>query len=382
MEIGRSELARLTFGKGTVNTALRWLPFFLPTLALALDSSTATLAALLGIAEASGLSTVLVGRWLDAGHERMVVIAALLGVIASSALALIGSIWFFAAAMVILGASSGFATVGGHAWISARVAFDRRARFIGVYEVSWASALLVGVPIIALLIDAYGWRGPFIAVAFAAGIGAVLVAVIDDGELKARRFAPKSDKTPISADAWLIIAASASVAAAGLTTIVIAGTWLDETLGVSTGGIGLVAMAFGVAELTASLSSSAFADRLGKRRTMQFSVTGILVGLGIIVTAGTSLLVGVVGLFVFFVGFEYSIVTSFSLVSEAMPEARGRTIAIGSATSTVSRGLGVAAAGVLYEAFDIKGPVVLSAITAVATLTLLSIVARRRPDLA
>ena len=361
---------------------MRWLPFFLPTLALALDSTTATLAILLGVAEASGLSTVLVGRWLDAGHERLVVIGALMGVIVSSGLALVGSIWFFAAAMVILGAASGQATVGGHAWISARVTFDRRARFIGVYEVSWASALLVGVPIIAVLISSFGWRGPFVAVAIAAAVAAVLVAMIDDGEVGASQSLKPADKTPISTDAWLVIAASSAVAAAGLTTIVIAGTWLDEVLGVSTSGVGLVAMAFGVAELTASMSSSAFADRVGKRRSMQFSVTSILIGLGIIVAAGTSLLVGTLGLLVFFVGFEYSIVTSFSLVSEAMPEARGRAIAVGSATSTVSRGLGVAAAGFLYEAFDIEGPVALSTVLAVVTLALLAVIARRRPDLA
>lgn len=380
MEIGRSELARLTFGKGTINTAIRWLPFFLPTLAIAFDSSTATLALLLGIAEASGLSTYFVGRWLDAGRERLVIILALGGVVLSSALALVGSIWFFAAAVVVIGVSAGNVTVAGHAWISARVPFNRRARFIGVYEFSWASALLVGVPIVALLISAFGWRGPFVAVALVAVLAAALVARIEDGELARRAVAPR-DKTPITTDAWFIIAAAAMVAMAGLTTIVVAGTWLDEVLGVSTGGVGLVAMAFGAAELLASMSSSAFADRLGKRRSMQFSVVGFLAGLGVIAITGSSLLVGTIGLFIFFVGFEYSIVTSFSLVSESMPDSRGRALGVGNAVSTLARGAGVALAGVLYEAFGVHGPVTLSAIAAICSLGLLLIVARRRPDL-
>jgi predicted MFS family arabinose efflux permease len=379
--IGRAELARLTFGKGTVNTGIRWLPFFLPTLAVAFDSSTATLALLLGVAEASGLSTIVVGRWLDAGRERFVMIASLVTVAASSALALIGSVWFFAAAMVLLGASSGNITVAGHAWISARVPFDRRARFIGVYEVSWASALLIGVPLIAILINTFGWRGPFIAVAGASLVAAGLIATINDGEDHGRRPLAKTDKTQLTRDAWVIIAASSAIALAGLTTIVIAGTWLDEKLGVSTGGVGLVAMAFGVAELIASASSSAFGDRLGKRRTMQFSVTGLLVGLAIIAVADTSLVVGTLGLLVFFVGFEYSIVTSFSLVSEAMPHARGRVLGVGNAISTVSRGVGVAASGLLYDSFEITGPIVLSAGAATLGLVLLSSIARRRTDL-
>lgn len=381
MTIGRSDLGRITLSKGTVNTALRWLPFFLPTLAVAFDASTATLALLLGIAEASGLSTIFVGRWLDAGHERRVIIAALVGVVVSSALALVGSIWFFAAAMVVLGAASGQIQVAGHAWISARVPFDRRARFIGLFEVSWASALLVGVPIISLLITAFGWRAPFFAVAGVAVVAAVLVAAVDDGERTAKAPAPKSDNAPITMDAALVMAASAMTALMGLTMIAIAGTWLDEVLGVSTAGVGLVAIAFGIAELMASSSSSAFADRLGKRRSMLASVSCTLVGLAIIAAADTSLLVGAVGLVVFFLGFEYSIVTSFSLMSEAIPHARGHALAVGNGISTVARGIGVAAAGVLYETYEIEGPLALAAAGAVVTLALLVVVGRLRPDL-
>lgn len=406
-------MAKLTFGKGTTNTAVRWLPFFLPTLALAFDSSTATLALVLGLAEASGLSTVLVGRRLDAGRERLVIIAALCGVAVASTLALVGSIWTFAVAAVVLGASAGHVTVAGHAWISARVPFDRRARFIGIYEISWASALLIGVPIIALLISGFGWRGPFVAVAGLALVAAGLIGTINDGAMaeqqqpahqpptaqppsappspKASQSAPGSTvrpsaaagprATPLTIDAWLIIAASAAVAMAGLTTIVVAGTWLDEAFGISTGGVGLVAMTFGAAELLASTSSSAFADRLGKRRTMQATVLATLVGLAVIFAAGSALAVGIVGLLIFFVGFEYSIVTSFSLISEAMPDARGRVLGIGNGANTLSRGIGVSSAGVLYERFGIAGPATLSAAAAGVTLVLLTAVARRRPDL-
>jgi predicted MFS family arabinose efflux permease len=382
VEIGRSELIRLTYGKGTVNTAIRWLPFFLPTLAIAFDASTTTLAVLLGVAEASGLSTMLVGRWLDAGGERLVIVISLVGVAVSSALALVGSIWFFAAAMVVLGIATGHVTVAGHAWISARVPFDRRARFIGIYEISWASALLVGVPISAALITIVDWRAPFIAVAIAALIAAALIAAIDDGEVRAQQREAPVDRTRLSLDAWIVIGISASIAMAGLTVIVITGTWLDDVLGVSTGGVGLIAMAFGLAELTASTSSSAFADRIGKRRSMQLSVSCTIIGLTLIYLTGTSLLLGTVALVVFFVGFEYSIVTSFSLVSEAMPSARGRALGIGNAVSTASRGIGVALSGVLYDRFTIDGPVGMSLAVAFLTLGLLAWIARRRPDLA
>ncbi|MEM7275250.1 MAG: MFS transporter [Actinomycetota bacterium] len=383
--IGRSELVRLTAAKGVTNTGWRWLPFFLPTLALAFDSSTAVLALLLGVAEAGGIATLVAGRWLDAGRERSVIMVALGTVIAGSLVALQGTIWSFAVAAVLLGAGSAFVAVGGHAWISARVPFDRRARFIGVYEMSWASALLVGAPIVAVVITWFGWRGPFIAVAIAGLVAVVGVATIAD---RATTGGPppvpqvRGRRVKLTGDAWLIIAISAAIAMAGLTTIAVAGTWLDEALGVSTGGVGLVAMSFGVAELTASSSSSIFADRRGKRFTMQVAAVAVLAGLAIMSSAGSSLLVGAIGLLLFFLGFEYAIVTSFSLVSEAMVEARGHVLGVNTAVGTVARGSGVAAAGILYERFGIAGPAALSAIGAGLGLVLLTVLARRRPDLA
>ena len=75
-------------------------------------------------------------------------------------------------------------------------------------------------------------------------------------------------------------------------------------------------------------------------------------------------MVGVVGLLVFLLGFEYGFVTSLSLTSEAMPEARGATLAIGNAVGTLARGGGTILSGVLYGAFGIGGTAALSACAA------------------
>jgi len=369
-EIAGTHLLRLTAGKAVANTAMRWLPFFLPTLAIAFDSKTSTLAILLGVAEAAGLSTLVAGRWLDRGRERRVMIIALGVVSAGCLVALIGSVPAFAVTALLIGGGTGYVTVAGHTWISARVPFDRRARFIGVYEMSWASALLIGAPVVAVLISLFGWRGPFIALAGLAALAAASVWTIDEPPpLEVR--VPLEGRRPLTRHAWTVIAASASIAMAGLSLIVVAGTWLDDVLGVSTGGIGLVAMAFGAAELTASSSSSAFADRLGKFRTVRVTTATILVGLLVISIAGSSLVVGAIGLLIFFLAFEYSVVTSFSLVSEAMPNARGQTLGLSNAISTVARGIGVTSAGLLYERFEIIGPAALSASAAIAALLLL-----------
>ena len=372
VDVGRSQLARLTAGKAIANTALRWIPFFLPTLALAFSATTEQLTTILGIGEMAGLCALLIGGHLDAGREKLVMTGALLLVTCSSLLALSGSLPLFALSFVVLIVGVSLYTVGGHAYLSRRVPFQRRGRVIGLFETSWASALLIGAPLIALLINAVGWRGPFVAMAILSSIMSIVVArTKDEADPITVAIAPNKGHR-LTTDAWRMVFASAAIAMAGLTTIVIAGTWLDDRLGVSTGGIGAVAMAFGLAELSSSVSSAAFSDRVGKISSTRAALGFVLVGLAVMTQAGGSLAVGIVGLLCFFVGFEYAIVTSFAVVSEAMPEARGRALAANTAVGTLARGTGTIASGYLYARFGISGPAALSAAAAVAAIVLLT----------
>jgi DHA1 family inner membrane transport protein len=303
-------------------------------------------------------------------------VASLASIAVSGVIALQGSVEFFAISWVFLMLGASHITVSGHAWISARAPYERRARFLGIFETSWALGLLIGAPTMALLIGWFGWRGPFVAVSGTAALGALMIARMVDTPPIVERVDIASTRVKLSGRAWVLIGASAGVAMTGLAMIVVTGTWLTEKLGVTTGGLGLVAMAFGVAELSASSASAAFADRIGKRRSTRAALIFLLAGLAVMSIADPSLLVGGLGLVLFFLGFEYAIVTTFSLVSEAMPAARGRTLATNSAIGTVARGAGAIAAGLLYERYGIQGAAILSAIAATIAIMLLTIAGR------
>ncbi len=388
-------LARLTAAKTVTNVALRWIPLFLPTLERAFGASTTQLTTVLGVGETAGLSTIFVGRHLDRGRERTVMIAAL-GLVASSALlALAGTLTTFAISFFVLVLGVANITVAGQAWISHRVDYRWRARSFGLYETSWAIALLAGAPIVAGLINLFGWRGPFVAIAIASVVAIVVVArtlpshvavemtdieivdVHDDSSDVARR-ASGPTAARITPTAWLVMIGSATTAMAGLSVFVISGSWLSDAFGVSTGGIGAVAMAFGATELVSSLGSAAFADRVGKLRTTLIGLCGLLVGLGVMVAADDRLWLGLTGILVFLLGFELAFVTSLSLVSEAMPDARGSTLAVGNAVGTVARASGAVVSGWLYGAHGVGGTAALSAAAAVTAVVCL--VVSRRPE--
>jgi len=102
----------------------------------------------------------------------------------------------------------------------------------------------------------------------------------------------------------------------------------------------------------------------------------VLAGLAVMTQAGSSLLIGALGLLIFFVGFEFAIVTSFAFVSESLPEARGRILATNNALGTMFRGVGVTVSGPLYGLFGIAGPAVVSAVAAVAGIAFLALADR------
>ena len=164
----------------------------------------------------------------------------------------------------------------------------------------------------------------------------------------------------ITPRAWAVIVGSALLATAGLSVFAISGSWLDDAFGVSTGGLGAVAMGFGAIELLASSASAGLADRFGKLRSTLAGIVLIVLGQTTMAVADETLWIGVIGILLFLCGFEFAFVTSLSMVTEAMPSARGTTIAMSSGVGTVSRGTGTIASGWLFGAFGIAGPLVLS----------------------
>jgi MFS transporter, DHA1 family, inner membrane transport protein len=387
-------LARLTAAKTVTNVALRWIPPFLPTLERAFGASTTQLTTVLGVGEAAGLSTIFVGRHLDRGRERAVMIGALGLVGASAVLALAGTLTAFAISFFILVLGVSNLTVAGQAWISHRVDYRWRARSIGLYETSWAIALLAGAPLIAVLINVFGWRGPFVAIAIGCALAAILVGTtlpahqrpaqleaVDTavgGGDAARPPAASQPPAAITLRAWLVMIGSATTAMAGLSVFVVSGTWLDDAFGVSTGGIGAVAMLFGATELVSSLGSAAFADRLGKLRTTVGGLALLLVGLTVMIGADDRLWMGIGGLVVFLLGFELAFVVSLSLVSESMPDARGATLAVGNAVGTVARATRAVLSGWLYGIHGIGGTAGLSAAAAMVAVGALTLSRRMR----
>jgi len=374
----RAQLLTLTAAKTVSNTALRWVGIFLPTLEQAFGTTTGTMTSIMGVAELGGLTTSLTGPAFDRGHERTVIAISLAVIGVSSTIALGGSVWTFAIGYALLVLGVGNLTAAGHAWIGHRVAYNVRSRAIGLFETSWALALLIGAPIMAFLIDHFGWRGPYVALLIASSVAAGVVwLLVPKGIPSTAHHAAHNVRLPASA--YIPMIASASTAAAGLGLFVVSGAWLDDAHGVSTAGLGLIAALFGGVELVASTGVAALADRIGVRRSVAAGLLVLGAGIVVIANSGDSNPVAVAGLAIFLIGFEYGFVSSLTLVSEAAPQARGKAIGVSNSIGTLARGGAVLLSGQLYEAFGINGSLAMSAGAAALAFVLVMWRPRRRP---
>lgn len=367
------QLVVLTGAKVVANAALRWVSPFLPVLERAFSTTTGTLTGVMGAAELAGLSTTLTGPVLDRGRERTVFNLGLGAVALSSLVALGGSVTSFAVAFVILILGVSNLTVAAHTWIGRRVPFERRSRSIGVVETSWALALLLGAPLIALIIGRFGWRGPFVALAVAAVIGMAAVnRFVSSGGPPEGAGATTSEAGRLPPRAWLSLLGSAFTAGSGISVFVVSGAWLDDVHGVSTAGLGLVAAGFGVVELASSSMVAAIGDRIGTRRSVLMGLGLLAVGVAVMAMSGSSVVVAVIGLLAFIAGFEFGFVSTLSLVTEAAPGARGRAIGIGNAVGTLARSGSVVLTGVLYERVGFGGSLSLAAVWGVLAFGLVA----------
>jgi predicted MFS family arabinose efflux permease len=264
------------------------------------------------------------------------------------------------------------------AYVSERVPYNRRATAIGFLEISWAGSTLLGIPLIALLIDNVGWRSPFFAmgaIGFAGIIALILLFPSDVQSIsKPRRSLPVRKVLPIIAHDKASLGALAYVfffSAAIDNLFVIYGAWLEEAFSVGIVALGMATGVIGVAELVGEILVVTISDRFGLKRVVMIGGTICIFTYGLLPFAGQSLLPALVGLFIHFLIFEFTIISSVALCTELQPGMRATVIAGFFAAAGMGRILGALIGGPIWLTGGIVATGLVSAgITALALLSL------------
>jgi predicted MFS family arabinose efflux permease len=248
------------------------------------------------------------------------------------------------------------------AYFGDRIPYERRGAALAVTEAAWSLSFVAGVPLMGFLIAGYGWDAPF---PLLGGLGLVMFAVIwlmvprrdSSRSTSAGRTQPKPDSakniravlTNIPALAGISVALWAS--ASNELVNLIFGVWLEDSFGLKIAALAGASAVIGLSELGGEGLVALTTDRLGKPRALALGLTGNVLAALLLPVVGRSEVGALIGLFLFYITFEYVLVSHIPLMTEVMPEARATLLSFNVTGHSLGRMIGALLATFIFQRF-------------------------------
>ncbi len=240
------------------------------------------------------------------------------------------------------------------AYLADRIPYARRGRTIAVTEFGWSLAFILGIPLMGFLIARNGWMAPFplmvlLGALIFAGLSLMLpndsqqpMSASADGERNNFRLV----LTSVPALAGLAVGLLAS--AGNEVVNLIFGVWLEDAFGLQIAALGAASAVIGLSELGGEGLVAAFVDRLGKPRAIGLGLAANCLAALALLFLGRTEAGALVGLFFFYITFEFTLVSIIPLMTELLPTRRATLMAFNVAALSLGRALGDLLAPRLY----------------------------------
>ncbi len=121
---------------------------------------------------------------------------------------------------------------------------------------------------------------------------------------------------------------------------VVYGAWLEKEFDVGIVVLGLGTSVIGIAELAGEVMVATISDRFGLKRVVTFGIILCVMTYVLLPVVSQSFYLALAGLFVHFLFFEFTIISSLALCTELRPEMRATMIAGFTAAAGLGRVVG------------------------------------------
>ncbi|MBW2492170.1 MAG: MFS transporter [Deltaproteobacteria bacterium] len=341
-----------------LNTARRFAYPFAPALSRGMGVPLTAVTSIIAVNQSTAILGMFFGPLADRLGYRLMMLSGLgmlvLGMFAGGLLPFYGIVL---AALFLAGMGKSVFDPAIQAYIGQRVPFHRRGLFIGLIEFSWAGSTLVGIPLAGLLIEYMGWRAPFFAVGGVGLIGMVglMILLPKDGKKTIRH---QSASGLLSAwrklcqerAAMGALAFGFFASAANDNLFVVYGAWLENSFSLSIVALGLGTSVIGIAELSGEGLTAAISDRLGLKRSVASGMSLCIISYIALPLLGQTLSLSLGGLFLIFLTYEFTIVSTLSLCTELLPGLRATMMSGFLAAAGVGRVIGALMGGPVWLA--------------------------------
>ena len=238
------------------------------------------------------------------------------------------------------------------AYLSDRTPYERRGRVLAITELGWSLAFILGIPLVGFLIARGGWMSPF---PLLMGLGALTFILI--------YFQIPNDETPVRtrASVWTSFRSvfSYAPAIAGLGVALWAtvaneivnlvfGVWLEDSFGLQIAALGASAAVIGLSEISGEGLVALLYDKLGRERAVGFGLITNSIAALLLPLLGQSTFGALLGLFLFYITFEFTLVSVIPMMTEIMPSARATLMSFNVAALSLGRAIGAPMGTFLY----------------------------------
>ena len=263
------------------------------------------------------------------------------------------SLWTLTAALILALLGKYMFDPAMQAYFGDRIPYQRRGRALAITELAWSLSFIIGVPAMGFLIARSGWFAPFPLLAV---LGLGMFAIIwwmmprqDENHVPARNpwanFGVVLKNVPALAGISIALWASAGNELVNL----IFGVWLEDSFGLQIAALAGASAVIGLSELSGEGLVALLTDRIGKPRALALGLSANAVAAVLLPFIGRTQVGALIGLFLFYITFEYTLVSHIPMITELAPGARATTMAFNVSGHSIGRAIGAFVAPFIYR---------------------------------
>lgn len=239
------------------------------------------------------------------------------------------------------------------AYLGDRVPYRRRGLILAATELGWSLSFIIGIPLAGFLIDRQGWLAPFplLTLLGMLALGGIIWVLPKDpvpGEYRSSSWhnilAVLSYKPALAG-----LSVSLLASAANEVVNLVFGVWMEDAFGLKIAALGAASAVIGLSELGGETLSARLTDRLGKPRAVGAGLIASGLAALLLPMIGRNLAGALTGLFLFYITFEYTLVSTIPMMTEILPQARATLMATNIAGHSLGRAFGALIATPLYS---------------------------------
>ena len=374
------QIIAATLFKLLLNIGRRFVYPFAPALSRGLDVPLTAITSIIATTQITSLAGLFSGPLADrVGYRFMMQAGLLLLAVGMLVCGVLPLYWAVFGGLVLASFGKILFDPALQAYIANKVHYSRRARAIGITELSWAGSTLMGIPFLGLVIEYTGLPSSFYLLAALGFLAWFLAGLVFPPDERKAGVQPPVKQVLVSISQLIKIRPAAGMLAFGFwislandNFFVVYGAWFEKDFQVSLVFLGFSTVAIGLAELVGEFATTSFADRIGLKRSIIIGLVLAILAYLLLPVVGVNLAAAMAGIFLVFCAFEFTIVTSFSLSTELMPKARATMMAGFFAAAGLGRMIGVLTGGLLWRSGGIQAVAWFSAaLTCLGLLSLL-----------